>query len=197
MFLRSVLHVGGKNSYGKRHSTGISNVSNAAVDDRFFEKHEYNALTPDQKNTLRIKRLKRGHVGKSHTGTGNNNGKNNGKGATIKSLTCSIAELSTKIDKFSLPDDDDDDEDESSDEEEGTSNRSNADLNRHNKKKQRGNNLKANLSAFTMRLGSGGRVEEVNISDLDSHADCCACGKEVLVFNDFDREVTVTGWDPE
>jgi hypothetical protein len=28
-----------KNLYGKRHSTGISNVSNAAVDDRFFEKH--------------------------------------------------------------------------------------------------------------------------------------------------------------
>jgi hypothetical protein len=26
----------GKNSYGKRHSIGISNVSNAAVDDRFF-----------------------------------------------------------------------------------------------------------------------------------------------------------------
>jgi hypothetical protein len=35
------------------------------------------------------------------------------------------------------------------------------------------------------------------ISDLDSHAYCCVCGKEVLVFNDFDREVTVTGWDPE
>jgi hypothetical protein len=48
-----------------------------------------------------------------------------------------------------------------------------------------------------MRLGSVGRVEEVNISDLDSHADCCACGKEVLAFNDFDREVTFTGWDPE
>jgi hypothetical protein len=48
-----------------------------------------------------------------------------------------------------------------------------------------------------MRLGSVGRVEEVNRSDLDSHADCCVCGKEVLVFNDFDREVTVTGWDPE
>jgi hypothetical protein len=69
----------GKNSYGKRHSTGISNVSNAAVDDRFFEKNEYNALTPEQKNTLRLKLLKRGHVGKSHTGTGKNNGKNNGK----------------------------------------------------------------------------------------------------------------------
>jgi hypothetical protein len=29
----------GKNSFGKRNSTGISNLSNAAVDDRFFEKH--------------------------------------------------------------------------------------------------------------------------------------------------------------
>jgi hypothetical protein len=102
----------GKNLYGKHHSTGISNVSSAAVDDRFFQKHAYNALTPDQKNTLRIRRLKRGHVGNSHTGTGNTNGKNNGKGATIKSLTRSIAALSTKIDRFSLPDDDDD-EDES------------------------------------------------------------------------------------
>jgi hypothetical protein len=34
-------------------------------------------------------------------------------------------------------------------------------------------------------------------SDLDSHADFCVCGKEVLVFNDFDHSVTVTGWDPE
>jgi hypothetical protein len=82
MFLRSVLQAGKRartHIYGKRHSTGISNVSNAAVDDRFFEKHEYNALTPEQKNTIRFKRLKRGRVGKSHTGTGNNNGKKNGK----------------------------------------------------------------------------------------------------------------------
>jgi hypothetical protein len=48
-----------------------------------------------------------------------------------------------------------------------------------------------------MRLGSVGHVEEVNRYDLDSHADCCVCGKEVFVFNDFDREVTVAGWDPE
>jgi hypothetical protein len=97
----------GKNLFGKRHSSGISNVPNAAVDDRFFEKHEYHALTPDQKNTLRPKRLKRGHVGKGHTENGNGNGKNSGKGPTIKSLTRSIATLTTKIDKFSLPDDDD------------------------------------------------------------------------------------------
>jgi hypothetical protein len=43
---------GGNNSYGKRGSSGISNVSNAAVDDRFFKKHENNALNPKQKNTL-------------------------------------------------------------------------------------------------------------------------------------------------
>jgi hypothetical protein len=58
-------------------------------------------------------------------------------------------------------------------------------LNQQNRKKKCGNNSKTNLSAFTMRLGSVGRVEEVNRSDLDSHADCCVCGKEVLVFNDF------------
>jgi hypothetical protein len=129
----------GKNSNGKHHSTGISNVSNAAVDDRFFEKHEYNALTPDQKNILMLKLLKRGHVGKSRTGAGNNNVKNNGKSVTIKSLTRSIAALSTKIDKFSLPDDNED-KHEYSYEEEGTSNRSNAALTRQSKKKKRGTN---------------------------------------------------------
>jgi hypothetical protein len=128
----------GKNSFGKRQSTVISNVSNANVDDRFFEKHAYNALTPDQKNTLRIKRLKRGHVGNSHTGAGNNNGNGNRKAVTIKSLTRSIVALSTKINKFSFPDDNEDEE-ESSDEEEGTSNRSNAALTRQNKKKERAN----------------------------------------------------------
>jgi hypothetical protein len=46
-------------------------------------------------------------------------------------------------------------------------------------------------------LGYVGRVEEVNRSDLNSHADCCVCGKEFLVLNDFYREVTVTGWYPE
>jgi hypothetical protein len=47
--------------------------------------------------------------------------------------------LSTKIDKFSLPDDNED-EDESSDGEEVTSNLSNAALNRQSKKKKCGNN---------------------------------------------------------
>jgi hypothetical protein len=129
----------GKNSFGKRHSTGISNVSNAEVDDRFFDKHENDALTPDQKNMLRLKRLKRGHVGKGHTGNSNSNGKNSGKGATIKYLTRSIVALITKIDKFSFPDDDDD-EDEYSIDVERTSNRYNAALTRQRKKKKCGTN---------------------------------------------------------
>jgi hypothetical protein len=132
----------GKNLFGKRNSTGISNVSNATVDGRFFEKHVYHALTPDQNNILRLKHLKRGHVRKGHTGNGNDNGnvKNSGKGATLKSLTHSIAALSTKIDKFSLPHDDCDDDDEYSDEKEGTSNLSDAALTRQRKKKKRVNN---------------------------------------------------------
>jgi hypothetical protein len=121
---------GGKNSFGKRGSAGISNVSNAVVDDRFFEKHEYHALTPYQKNMLRPKRLQRGHVGNGHGGNGNGNGKCNGKGPTLKSLT--IAALATKFIKFNLPDDDD----ESSEEEEGTSNLPNAALNRQRKNKK-------------------------------------------------------------
>jgi hypothetical protein len=98
---------------------------------------------PDQKNTTRVRRLKRGHVGKGHSGngTGTGTGKNSGKGPTFKSLTRSITALTTNIDKFSLPDyDDDDDEDESSEEKEGTSARYNAVLTRQSKKNKRGGN---------------------------------------------------------
>jgi hypothetical protein len=119
----------------------MPNVSNASVDYRFFEKHEYYALTPDQKNTLRLKRLKRGHVEKCHSGNSNGNGKNSGKGPTIKSINRSIAALATKIDKFSFPDvDDDDDDDEASEEEKYTSNRSNYAFTRQSKKNYCGGN---------------------------------------------------------
>jgi hypothetical protein len=137
---------GGKNSFGKRGSSGISNFFNAAVDDQFFEKHEYHALTPDQKNTLHTKWLKREHVGNGHGGNGYGNGKCNDKGPNLKSLNRSIAALATKFDKFNLPNDDDDEDDdddyddESSEEEEGTSNCSNAALTRQSKKKNRGGN---------------------------------------------------------
>jgi hypothetical protein len=94
---------------GKRGSSGISNVSNNAVHYRFFEKHEYHTITPEQNNTLCLKRLNRGHVGNGHGGGGNGNGQGNGKGPTIKSLNHSMAALATKFDKFNLPNDDDDD----------------------------------------------------------------------------------------
>jgi hypothetical protein len=133
---------GGKNSFGRRGSSGISNVYNGAVDDRFFEKHGYHALTHEKKNKLRLKWLTRGRVGNSHggVGNGNGNGKGNGKGPTLKSPNRSIAALATKLDKFNLPNDDDDDDDESSEEEEGSSSHSNASLTRQNKKKKCGGN---------------------------------------------------------
>jgi hypothetical protein len=98
---------------------------------------------PHQKKTLIPKRIKRGHVGKGHSGSdngngnGNGNGKNSGKGPTIKSRTRSIVALTTNIDKFSLSDDDDD---EYSEEEEGTSKRSNDGLTRQRKNKKCGGN---------------------------------------------------------
>jgi hypothetical protein len=61
------------------------NVSNTSVDDRFFEKHKYHALTPQQNNTLRLKRLKHVHVGNGHGGNGHGeNGNGTGKGPKIK-----------------------------------------------------------------------------------------------------------------
>jgi hypothetical protein len=65
------------------------------------------------------------------------------------------------------------------------------------KKKKPFGNLKANLSAFTIRMACVVCVEEGKRSDIDSHAYCCVCGKEVFLFNYIDREVTVTGWYPE
>jgi hypothetical protein len=73
-----------------------------------------------------------------------------------------IAALPTNNDKFSLTDDDEDDA-ASSEEEENTSNRSNPALTHQRKNKKRGGNWKKNLSAFTMRLGSVGRMEEGNM----------------------------------
>jgi hypothetical protein len=53
-------------------------------------------------------------------------------------------------------------------------------LNHQSKKKKCGGKGKENLSAFTKLLGAVGRVREGNRSDLDSHAYCCVCEKEVL-----------------
>jgi hypothetical protein len=53
-----------------------------------------------------------------------------------------------------------------------------------------------NHSALAMSLGSVGQVKGVNMSDLDSHADDCVFGKEALIFNNFDHEVTNSGCHP-
>jgi hypothetical protein len=48
-----------------------------------------------------------------------------------------------------------------------------------------------------MSLGYVGQVKGVNRLDIASHADACVVGKEALVFNDFDREITLRGDDPD
>jgi hypothetical protein len=74
-----------------------------------------------------------------------------------------IAALSTKLDKFIIPDDD---SDGSPEEEECTSNCSNQDLTHQSKTK---NNISRefNISAFTIRLNYVGQVEGVNRSWMD------------------------------
>jgi hypothetical protein len=69
---------GGGKGGGKRGSSGMSNNSNSDVADRFFDKNEYHTLTPEQKNNIRLKRLKRGHVG---NGLSSRDGKIHAKGS--------------------------------------------------------------------------------------------------------------------
>jgi hypothetical protein len=123
----------GNNSSGKRGSSGISD---GEVADRFYEKHEYHALSSEQNNNIRLKRVKRGHVGKAQCG-GGRDGKGGGKGShtvTIKSMHRTISELGAKYGNFNIPDDDYDDlsEDE---EGAGASNSSNQAWTRQIKKK--------------------------------------------------------------
>jgi hypothetical protein len=83
------------------------------------------------------------------TGKGGGNGN---QAAPIKSLQWNGAALTTKFDKFNIPDDDDDDE--SSDEEEANRKGSTSALNHHNDKGKK-KSLYFTVSAFTMRLVQG------------------------------------------
>jgi hypothetical protein len=98
---------GGKGG-GKRGSSGMSNNSNSDVADRFFDKHEYHTLTPEQKNNLGLKILKRGHVG---NGQSSRDGKIQSKGSqssTIKQMQRTISALSSRFDKLGVPSEDED-----------------------------------------------------------------------------------------
>jgi hypothetical protein len=123
---------GGKGG-GKRGSSGMLSNSNGDVADRFFDKHEYHTLTPEQNNNLHLKRLKRGHVG---NGQSSRDGKSHPKGSqssTIKQLQRTISVLSSRFDKLGVPSED---EDKCESEEETESpNRSNSALTRQTKKK--------------------------------------------------------------
>jgi hypothetical protein len=184
---------GGGKWFGKRGSSGVSNNSNADIADLFFDKHEYHTLTPEQKHNLRLKRLKRGNVG---TGQNSRDGKSHAKGSqssTIKQMQRTISARSSSIDKLGVPSDDEDDCE--SEEETESTNRSNSALTCQTKKKGKKGKWYLCLSTFTMSLRYVGQVKGVNRSDPDSQAAACVVGKDALIFNDFDREVTVSGYD--
>jgi hypothetical protein len=53
------------------------------------------------------------------------------------------------------------------------------------------------VCAITMHLGSLGKTGPVCRSELDSHADTSMVGMEVITFQDFERPVNVSGYDPK
>jgi hypothetical protein len=53
------------------------------------------------------------------------------------------------------------------------------------------------VCAITMHLGSLGQTGPACISDLDSHADASVVGMEVINFQDFERHVNVSGYEPK
>jgi hypothetical protein len=106
----------------------------------------------------------------------------------------SISALSSRFDKRGVPSYDED-ECESEEETESPS-LANSALTRQTKKKGKKGKRDLRLSAFTMSIGSVGQVKGVNRSDLESHTDACVVGKEALLFDEFDSEVTVSGYDP-
>jgi hypothetical protein len=99
---------GGGKGGGKRGSSLISNNSNGDVAERFFDKHEYHTLNPEQKNSLRLRRLKRRHV---RIGQNSRDGKSHAKGSqssTIKQMQRTIYALSSRFDNLGVPSDDED-----------------------------------------------------------------------------------------
>jgi hypothetical protein len=53
------------------------------------------------------------------------------------------------------------------------------------------------VCAINMHLGSLGQTGPDCRSDLDSHADASVVGMEVITFQDFERPVNVSGYDPK
>jgi hypothetical protein len=53
------------------------------------------------------------------------------------------------------------------------------------------------VCAITMHLGSLGQTGPACRSDLDWHADVSVVWMEVVTFQDFERPVNVSGYDPK
>ncbi|KAI2507210.1 hypothetical protein MHU86_7167 [Fragilaria crotonensis] len=122
--------------------TGGNKRKHDAVEDRYYTKDEYNALTPEQKKELASKRLKRGHkpgakdskVKGSKGKDGNKTDKN--KELIRKAVTRQVSQLAKQLGKAVVNDEAtaaSDDSDSSDDEKSKAGNRSNPALSRQKK----------------------------------------------------------------
>ena len=50
---------------------------------------------------------------------------------------------------------------------------------------------------FQLSAAVRGLAKEESRTELDTHADTCVVGKNCLIVNEYDRWVTVTGYDPK
>jgi hypothetical protein len=99
------------------------------VEDKFYGSNEYNALSQEQQNNLRLKYQKCGHVIKPSVGGGDapdGGDKSDKKRKTMKYIQHTISALSAKIDILNIPYDNDTVSD--GDNTEAASNRSNKNL---------------------------------------------------------------------
>ena len=142
-FLRqkSTLHPNGQ-------ETNLSSVSTTGdgVEDRYYSKEEYSTLSHEQKDALRLKRLKRGHKSttKQSGGGGDDGGKTakkakkaktKSKVSWAKKISTQLAAISSKISNDDEPTDDEDEPPATDAAATGSvSNRNNAALTRQKKK---------------------------------------------------------------
>jgi hypothetical protein len=85
------------------------------VDNRFYDRTEYNTMYDGQQNILQLKRVKRGHVGRGGSSNNHNGGESKKSNIVIKYMNRTVAALGTTIDNLTLVHDGDISDEEDSD----------------------------------------------------------------------------------
>jgi hypothetical protein len=177
-----------------------------AVQDRYYTKEEYKSLTPNQKKDLASKCLKRGNrpgAKDSKTkGASKLDEKSNGKSfiKNLKAVKRTVSQLAKQMGKAAVGDDDTAKSTHYNSSDCSTSkpgsNRMNSALSRKNNKVSISNKRHPKTVSVLRRLGLlEGNVKESH-TDLDSHADQCAVGSNLLEVHDYEKPINVSGYNP-